>query len=162
MTKKKTAPPNASWWTNLPAGWDEAGPQAFAAWRAEQHDAATLNDEEAMSAMAFGYGARHHYADIETWELAADHVEQDWKAAGRSDAHVWSNPRSAIAAGWAANVRPAAGAVQVEATSPILEPLEAQVHGGRPDHPYVPNRRPSAVEEHQDVVPGGRLDGRRP
>lgn len=164
-----------AWWFTERTGWADLEAVVYAAWAKREGARDRLTRDDALIALAFGYSGHVFYGD-RAWKDAVGSLERDWRESGLTLSRPWSDPRSAVKAGWiafepaSADPLEAALAPTVESSYTAMPPVghAPSVPGGRPDHPLELERSdahrssPPPAEprvEEQRPVPGGRMDG---
>lgn len=124
----------SAWWSTPPAGWPEASDAIFNRWHRFDRSSPRLDDEVALAALSFGYGARAVFGEHKLWADLAVLLEADWRLLD-GDEHPWADVQKVVKEGWtaAASNDPIRGESMVAEPLPVEPPVELNVPGGRPD-----------------------------
>jgi len=125
---------SSAWWSTPAPGWSEVSDAMFKHWHRFERSTPKLDDEVAMTAMAFGYGARSTFGEHKLWADLAVLLDADWQQLDGGE-HPWADVQKAVKRGWtgAANTDPIQGESMVAEPLPLEEAVETNVPGGRPD-----------------------------
>jgi len=124
-----------AWWTDsLETSWGKVKAEATQGWEKIVQGDKKLAQRVDEEAMAFGYGARQAYRDVQVWgEKLEAMLRADWKETGHDAECTWARVSAAVRHGWertavAGQPTPPAIAKPAVVKPAVVKPAGSDVH----------------------------------